>query len=147
MVPDITSRAGDIPLMRTAELILIEAEALARMGNRDADAAQTLYILAKNRDPQYTLSTNTGAALIDEIMFQRRTELWGEGFRFFDLKRTDSPLDRTGMDNPRVSNVTYTTIATTLSKDKASTNNLWEYKIPQDEINVNKAMTPADQNP
>lgn len=147
MVPDITSRAGDIPLMRTAELILIEAEALARMGNRDADAAQTLFILANNRDPQYVLSTNTGATLIDEIMFQRRAELWGEGFRFFDLKRTDSNLDRNGMDNPRVSSVTYTTIATTLYKDKASTNNLWEYKIPQDEIDVNKAMTPADQNP
>lgn len=147
MVPDIKSRAGDIPLMRTAELILIEAEALARMGNRDADAAQVLYTLANNRDPQYTLSTNTGATLIDEIMFQRRVELWGEGFRFYDLKRTDSDLDRNGMDNPRVSSVSYLTIATTLFKDRASKNDLWEWKIPQDEIDVNKAMTPADQNP
>lgn len=147
MVPDIKSRAGDIPLMRTAELILIEAEALARMGNRDADAAQVLYILAKNRDANYVLSTKTGAALIDEIMFQRRVELWGEGFRFYDLKRTDSDMDRNGTDNPRVSSVSYTTIAFTLFKDRASKNNLWEYKIPQDELNTNKAMKPTDQNP
>lgn len=147
MVPDIKSRAGDIPLMRTAELILIEAEALARMGGRDADAAQVLYILAKNRDASYTLSTKTGAALIDEIMFQRRVELWGEGFRFYDLKRTDSDMDRNGMDNPRVSSVSYLTIAFTLFKERASKNDLWEYKIPQDELNTNKAMKPTDQNP
>lgn len=50
---------------------------------------------AKNRDASYTLSTNTGQALIDEIMVQRRVELWGEGFRFLDLKRLNLPLDRT----------------------------------------------------
>ena len=27
-------------------------------------------------------------------MFQRRIELWGEGFRFLDLKRLNMPLDR-----------------------------------------------------
>lgn len=147
MVPAVSSRAGDIPLMRTAEMILIEAEALARTGSRDAEAAATLYLLAKNRDPLYTLSVNTGQNLINEIMIQRRVELWGEGFRFFDLKRTDSDLDRNGMDNPRVSSVTYITIATTLFKDRASKNDLWEYKIPQDEIDVNKAIKPEDQNP
>jgi hypothetical protein len=146
MVPDVGNRAGDIPLMRTAEMILIEAEALARSG-KDTEAATALYTLAFNRDPQYKLSTKTGDDLIEEIMFHRRVELWGEGFRFFDLKRTDSDLNRNGMDNPRVSSVTYTTIATTLFKDRASKNNLWEYKIPQDEIDVNRAINPEDQNP
>jgi hypothetical protein len=147
MVQDLSNRAGDIPLMRTAEMFLIEAEALARTGGRDAEAAAVLYTLANNRDPQYLLSTNTGANLIAEIMVQRRVELWGEGFRFFDLKRTDSDLDRNGMDNTRVSTVTYTTIATTLFKDRASKNNFWEFKIPQDEIDVNRAINAEDQNP
>ena len=146
-VADVNSRAGDIPFMRTAEMYLIEAEALARAGGQDAAAAAVLYTLAVNRNPSYVLSTKTGTALIDEIMTQRRVELWGEGFRFYDLKRTDSDLDRNGMDNPRVSSVTYTDIAFTLFKDRASKNNLWEYKIPQDEIDVNKAMEPGDQNP
>lgn len=148
MVPDVNSRAGDIPFMRTAEMFLIEAEALARAGGQDGAAAAALYPLAVNRNPNYVLSTKTGADLIEEIMTQRRIELWGEGFRFYDLKRTDSDMDRRGMDNPRVSSsVTYTDIAYTLFKDRASKNNLWEYKIPQDELDVNKAMGPEDQNP
>lgn len=146
-VQDVTSRAGDIPFMRVAEMYLIEAEALARSG-QDAAAAAAIYPLAVNRNPGYVLSTKTGSALIDEIMVQRRIELWGEGFRFYDLKRTDSDMDRNGMDNPRVStSVTYTDIAYTLFKARASQNNLWEYKIPQDEIDVNKAIGPEDQNP
>ncbi|PWS30595.1 RagB/SusD family nutrient uptake outer membrane protein [Pedobacter paludis] len=147
-VQDVNSRAGDIPFMRVAEMYLIEAEALARAGGQDAAAASALYPLAVNRNPSYVLSTKTGAALIDEIMVQRRIELWGEGFRFYDLKRTDSDMDRNGMDNPRVStSVTYTDIAYTLFKARASQNNLWEYKIPQDEIDINKAIGPEDQNP
>ncbi|WP_412465901.1 RagB/SusD family nutrient uptake outer membrane protein [Pedobacter sp. KLB.chiD] len=146
-VQDVNSRAGDIPFMRVAEMYLIEAEALARSG-QDAAAATALYPLAVNRNPSYVLSTKTGNDLIEEIMIQRRVELWGEGFRFYDLKRTDSELNRSGMDNPRVSStVTYTDIAFTLSKPKPSQSNLWEYKIPQDEIDVNKAIGPEDQNP
>lgn len=84
---------GDVPWMRLPEMMLIEAEGYARAGE-DALAAQALYPLAVQRDPQYALSTNTGQDLIDEIMIQRRVELWGEGFRFLDLKRLDMPLDR-----------------------------------------------------
>ncbi len=148
MVKDVTSRAGDIPYMRTAELFLIEAEALARMGNRDSDAAQTLYDFVISRDPNYVKSTNTGATLIEEIMYHRRVELWGEGFRFLDLKRTDSDLDRNGMSNPLISVPNYSTITSAVMfVAKASTNDLWEFRIPQDELNANKAMTPEDQNP
>lgn len=154
LVPDVTTRAGDIPFMRAAEMYLIEAEALARSGQETA-AALALYPLAVNRDPSYVLSTNTGLSLIDEIMVQRRVELWGEGFRFFDLKRTDSPLNRSGMDNNLIvsssvvayTDTRYTTIAFTLSKGKPSETDVWEYKIPQDEINANDAIDPEDQNP
>jgi hypothetical protein len=146
-VPDYNTRAGDIPLMRVAEMYLIEAEAQARAGQSVA-AAAALYPLAVNRDPSYKLSTKTGQALIDDIMVQRRVELWGEGFRYFDLKRTDSDLDRSGMDNPRVSStVTYLDIAYTLFKDRPSKSNQWEYKIPQDEVDVNTKIGPEDQNP
>jgi hypothetical protein len=75
------------------------AEAYARTPGKEAEARQALFTLAKNRDPQYTLSTNSGQALIDEILIQRRVELWAEGFRFFDLKRLNLPLDRTVVPN------------------------------------------------
>jgi SusD family. len=84
---------ADLAYMRLPEMILIEAEAYARSGNYSA-AAEALYPLAHIRDPKYILSTNTGDELIEEIMIQRRIELWGEGFRFLDLKRLNMDLDR-----------------------------------------------------
>src|SRR5690625_6802734 len=71
---------GDLAFMRAAEMVLIEAEALAAQGN-DNDAADVLYILANARDPEYEKSTNTGEKLMEEILIQRRIELWAEGFR------------------------------------------------------------------
>ena len=84
---------GDVPFMRLPEMMLIMAEGFARAG-RHAEAQNALYPLARHRDPQYEKSINTGADLIEEIMIQRRVELWGEGFRFLDLKRLNLPLDR-----------------------------------------------------
>jgi len=80
--------------MRAAEMYLIKAEAIARQGGRDAAAAQALYDLVSERDDNYTLSTSTGATLINEILTQRRIELIGEGFRFLDIKRLNLPLVR-----------------------------------------------------
>ncbi len=87
---------GDLVLMRAAEMYLIEAEALARQAGKEDDARAVLFELANKRDPNYVLSTNTGQALIDEILVQRRIELWAEGFRFYDMKRLNEALDRTG---------------------------------------------------
>ena len=84
---------ADLPFMRLPEMMLIAAEAYARDGE-DEKAQDALYPLASIRDPQYTKSTKTGDDLIEEIMIQRRVELWCEGFRFLDLKRLNLPLDR-----------------------------------------------------
>lgn len=84
---------ADLAFVRLPEMYLIMAEGYAR-GGQDGQAQQALYVVANDRDPNYTLSTNTGDALKEEIMTQRRIELWGEGFRFLDLKRLNMPLDR-----------------------------------------------------
>ena len=117
---------GDVPYMRAAEMYLIEAEARARAGGQDAVAASVLFALVKQRDPGHTLSVNTGQALIDEIMIQRRIELWGEGFRFTDLKRTNSPLDRNGGNHQIGLTGGLFFVA---AGDKT-----WEWLIPQNEI-------------
>ena len=119
------SSISDVPFMRVAEMYLIEAEAEERLG-QDADAAKALYTLAVNRDPSYTLSTKTGAALLDEILTQRRVELWGEGFRFYDLKRMNLPLDRNGANH----NVSLAAIYDVPAGDPR-----WQFMIPQNEIN------------
>lgn len=136
LVANTSLSIGDVPYMRAAEMYLIEAEAEARSGDENT-ARSTLYTLAVNRDPSYTMSTNTGAALVDEIMTQRRIELWGEGFRFYDLKRTNSPLNRTGGNHSG----TYTNgVMQVPAGDKR-----WQFLIPQDEINYTNGM--VVQNP
>jgi hypothetical protein len=117
----------DLLYMRSAEMYLIEAEAKARLGS--ADAATSLFSLASKRNPSYVLSTKTGQALIDEVLLQRRFELWGEGFRFFDLKRTNAPLDRTNSNHSATLTVGALSIP---AGDKR-----WEWLIPQKEINAN----------
>ncbi|MCP1996837.1 RagB/SusD family nutrient uptake outer membrane protein [Flavobacterium sp. HSC-61S13] len=124
----------DIPYMRAAEMYLIEAEAKARLGSVDAN--QVLYELVKSRNPSYEISTKSGQELIDEILIQRRIELWGEGFRFFDLKRTNAPLDRTGANH---SSTLTGEVMTVPAGDQR-----WEWLIPQAEINANPLII---QNP
>jgi|GEM_PF-12835 len=86
-------RVGDVPYIRLPEMYLIKAECECRLGNYE-QAASTLYTFVKTRDAEYIQSSATGDELLEEILFQRRIELWGEGFRFFDLKRMNVDLDR-----------------------------------------------------
>lgn len=129
-----TSTQGDVPYMRAGEMYLIEAEALARQG-KDDEAATVLETFAKTRDTAYVKSTSKGADLLDEILFQRRIELWGEGFRFTDLKRMNLPLNRNGANhNPAVA----------LIFDVPAGDVQWEFLVPRDEIDANKQIV---QNP
>ncbi len=129
-----TSAMGDVPYMRAAEMYLIEAEAKARL-NDAAGASQVLFDLVKTRDASYVKSTKTGVALIDEILVQRRVELWGEGHRFLDLKRTNAALNRNG---------TNAIASVALLFDVPAGDVRWEFLIPRREINANPAIV---QNP
>ena len=129
-----TSVMGDIPYMRASEMYLIEAEAKARLG-KDADAAKVLFDLVTKRDASYKLSTNTGTKLTDEIMFNRRIELWGEGFRFLDLKRLNQPLNRNGANH---------IASITVLFDMPAGDKQWEFLFPRRELDANKAIV---QNP
>jgi hypothetical protein len=123
---------GDVPYMRLAEMHLILAEALARTPGREADARAALFVLAKNRDGSYTLSTNSGQALINEILIQRRVEFWAEGFRFFDMKRLDQPLDRTA-----VPNYVSASVGGVMQIGAPSTDTRWQFAIPLTELQAN----------
>ena len=84
---------NDYPLMRAEEMILIQAEGLAKSGN-EAQARQILENFVKTyRDPSYD-SNASGRSLADEIWYQRRVELWGEGFAMSDIMRLQKPLVR-----------------------------------------------------
>jgi len=126
---------GDVVYMRAAEMYLIEAEARARQGQFTA-AQDALFTLVKNRDASYIKSTSTGQTLIDEVMWNRRVEFWGEGFRFTDLKRLNLPMDRTGIPNHLIALIQVQTVP---AGDKQ-----WQWLFPQDELNQNKEIV---QNP
>ena len=88
-----TDNAEDMPLMRVEEMILIQAEGYAKSGN-EAKGRQILEDFVNTyRDPSYSASAG-GRNLADEIWFQRRVELWGEGFAIHDTKRLNKPMVR-----------------------------------------------------
>jgi len=132
---------GDVPLMRSAEMYLILAEAYASSAVPQTALAQAaLFSLVKARDLNAVISTNTGAALLNEIWINRRVELWGEGFRYLDLKRLNQPLDRTAANVP---NFVPASVANVLSIPAGDPRFL--FLIPRDEMNANPNIGP--QNP
>lgn len=131
---DPTVDAGDYVYMRAAEMYYIEAEALAKSGN-EAQARQVLYDITSKRDSGYKLSTNTGSALINEIILQKRIEMWGEGCAWFDMKRLGVSLDRaySGTNHPSFGQI-----------KKAAGSSAFLFQIPQAEIDTNPNIV---QNP
>ncbi len=88
-----------VPIMRVEEMYLIEAEA-AGMQN-EAEGKRLLEAFAKTRDPQFEYGThvdtygNASTSLFqNEVWWQRRVELWGEGFATFDIKRLNKGVIR-----------------------------------------------------
>ncbi len=134
-----SSWVGDYLFMRVAEMYLIEAEALARQGN-DPGARTTLQALVQARFPGYSAASLSGSALLAEILLQRRIELWGEGFAWFDLKRLKVGLNRPiGAGNHGAFNPGQTVLP--------AGDPLFAWKICQKEFNTNLNFTPNDQNP
>ncbi|GAB2780117.1 RagB/SusD family nutrient uptake outer membrane protein [Actinomadura fibrosa] len=130
----------DVIYMRSAEMVLIEAEAQAMMNDISA-AQETLAILAESRDPAWDKSEfDTQEKLMEEIKFQRRVELWGEGFSYHDHIRWDEPLD---MSNTGASQVLY---QDGFFQERPSVNDDWIWKIPQAEIDANPYISEGDQN-
>ena len=88
-----TLNDDDWPLMRVEEMILIQAEGLAKSGSENQAKALLEDFVRTYRDPAYSADAS-GRSLSDEIWFQRRVELWGEGFSNSDTRRLGKPLVR-----------------------------------------------------
>jgi hypothetical protein len=126
----------DVVLMRLAEMYVIEAEALARAG-QEGQAATVLYELQKNRDADLAApSGNTGQALIDEIMLERRKELYAEGLTDFADKRRLEQAWARDENHPASFRFTF----------KSNDYRLF-FPIPLEEIDANNKINQEDQNP
>lgn len=131
-------KVGAMPfnLFRSSEMYLIEAEANCHLTPpKEAEARQLLKELIRDsgRDPQYTCD-KSGQALLDEIKFYRRIELWGEGFSWFDFKRRkDTIVRHTFEDGGNY----MTNAAVTINPEDA---NNWMWVIPAKEYEYNNAI-------
>ena len=90
---------NDWPLMRVEEMILIKAEGLIKSGDNSGMSVLENFVKTY-RDPSYDLNSKLANAidptegLNNEIWFQRRVELWGEGFGMSDIMRLKKPIVR-----------------------------------------------------
>lgn len=152
---DPVTSLGDYIFMRAEEMQLVKAEAQANQ-SKFTEAKASLEDLMKLRNPtgyqtelnKMTLSkeltmgsVGTPKTLMDQIILQRRIELWGEAERIYDILRLKTGFDR----NASGSNHSF----------KPSTWNSLEpahkefiLTIPQKEFDGNKSLDATkDQNP
>ncbi|RDV13728.1 RagB/SusD family nutrient uptake outer membrane protein [Pontibacter diazotrophicus] len=115
-------------VFRTGEMYLIRAEARALSGD-ESGALEDLNTLRSARIEGYVPVDLAGQALVDEIALERRKELFGEGHRWFDVKRTTRNLVREDCGT--------TATNCTLAPDARE----WAWPIPQAEIDANENIS------
>ncbi|MBR8774832.1 hypothetical protein IX306_001972 [Porphyromonas levii] len=141
----------DHVMMRLGEMYYIKAEAQARQG-KVAEAAATLNIVMKSRDPEYVANASLSAdELAKEILRNKRIDMYFEGQEFFDIKRLGIVPNRLGSGNDKHMNDAEKALfikrntgeyAETMPKD--ANDKVWQFVIPYDEIVGNKL---CEQNP
>ncbi|MGZ3838923.1 MAG: RagB/SusD family nutrient uptake outer membrane protein [Flavisolibacter sp.] len=91
--PNATNADRDnIKVIRLSEVYLIAAE--ASLPGNETDALKYLNLLMAQRDPSFAGYSSTGAALLDDIVTERRKELAFEGDRLYDLNRLKQAINR-----------------------------------------------------
>ncbi len=156
------SWASDYLYMRAAEMYLNQAEAECRQGNYQL-ARELMLTLLENKDPdiaarmaavpngnEITLFSYaddlSGINLLDFILLQRRIELWGEGFRIFDVRRHKTGFVRTYPESNHYSPGDLEDYGYFDVTDPESWE--WVYMLPLTEFDGNPSLDPvADQNP
>lgn len=128
-----TTNLGHLPMLRTAELVLIKAEALATTAPALA-RVELNKILTGAGLADYA---GTDADLLAAIWLERRKELLGEGERVFDIIRQKQIVTRSDYWGDSK----YKTIDPTKDASKII------LPIPKKEIDANSMMTADDQNP
>ncbi len=91
--PDVANKGGK-KILRLSDAYLIAAEAAYQL-NRPSDALNYLQTLVAERDPAAVVN-ETGAALFDRIITERRKELAFEGDRFSTLNRLKRDITNRG---------------------------------------------------
>lgn len=88
--------AASYPLMRVEEMWFIYAEAMAHTNEQAGKTILESFMKEyRSLNNSYKCNVTSKEDIIEEIVFQKRVELWGEGQTFFDIKRLNYSVDRT----------------------------------------------------
>ena len=149
---DFTNKANDyrdIVLFHVSDMYLIAAEAYLMAGqtaqalakinavrNRAGLAAMNAF---SDYAPQYSTSSSFTVTPLDVILDERARELYAEGYRWMDLRRTKQ-LVRYNVEFSEY-------IANEAAMANAKGEIKWYRPIPANEISANTAISNEDQNP
>lgn len=138
---DTTDKTGHIPMMRMAEMILIEAEAYTNKGELNK-AQEKLDELRMQRISGYTpeVAATTREEMLERIWKERRKELYGEGFAMTDILRLGFIVN-----GEKATRSNYHGIW--VIKDLKDNDDRYIYQIPQEEVDSNPHIEAKDQNP
>ncbi len=126
---DTAGNVTSVPTMRVEEMYLIEAEATAQ--SDAAAGAALLKTFMANRDASYVFAKTSTADVVEEIIFQKGVEFWGEGVVFYDKKRLGLGM-KTGYEGTNVASATRFDIALRAP--------WWNVPIPESELTQNPAL-------
>ena len=125
------TQTAPFPIIRNAELLLLRAEALAQRDDPgDLDAAEDDLNVIRNAAGLGDFDRGTGgqAEVIDEMLRQRRYELFFEGHRWIDVRRL--------LGDDCTSGTVGTCLNDDLPVDAATEENAWlQFPIPATEQN------------
>lgn len=97
-VQNYASDVTPVPFVRNEELLLIWAE--ANIGSNNGDAVTAINVVRNAAELGDYSGGTDDAALLDEVLNQRRYGLFGEGHRWVDMRRhgrlNEIPTDRDG---------------------------------------------------
>lgn len=153
---DVSKWSGDYIWMRNEEMVLIQAEAecrlshenkakeyLAELMNKRLDVATPNYTTPKTGTELGALTTDMTGSLLEEILIQRRIELWGEAGRVYDIRRLKQGFTRTIANGWSDTDILLKGVNTQNPETYA-----WVLTIPQKEFDGNVNMdAKTDQNP
>jgi len=147
---DIYNSGKNLYYLRAADVYLMYAEVLNELGQTGAALAPLNKV--RNRAGLQNLEdawgrTPTQTELRTELLDERMRELGGEGWRWFDLKRTGTLVSRVmAHNNPRAYYVTINGNGDPHPAQNISDKNSL-YPIPLNELQTNSALSLTDQNP
>ncbi len=125
---------ADHPLMRVEEMYFIEMEATAHSDLAGARKLLNDFMNTYRGTKDYSCEDNGANDLdsyLDEMLFQKRVEFWGEGILIFDYKRLDKGITRNydGTNQPEL-----------YAFNTNGRSSQWNIVIPRTEYQSNTAL-------